>query len=137
MSELEDRINSILSDSAQMEKITKLANSLMSGEASATGGGEANSDRSSGSGDKNMLSALLGNLGSGENGGIDAAMLSRIGRLMHSGGGLKSEEQALLEAMRPYLSEKRRQKMDRALNIARLARIARFAVGEMGEDGGD
>ena len=43
----------------------------------------------------------------------------------------------LLEAMRPYLSEKRRSKMDKAMKIAWLAQIARLAMGEMGGDGGD
>ena len=44
-------------------------------------------------------------------------------------------EQALLKAMQPYLSDKRRGKLDRALRLARLARIARLAMGETG--GGD
>lgn len=136
MSELEDKINSILSDSAQMEKITNLAKSLMGGEPSESrgeGGGKDQND---------MLSKLMGSLGGGSGsgdalGGIDPAMLARIGSLMQSGGAVKREEQALLEAMRPYLSEKRRKKMDRAMNIARLARIARLAAGEMGEKGND
>ena len=37
--------------------------------------------------------------------------------------------------MRPYLSEKRRGKMDRAMKLAKLARIARLAIGEMEDDG--
>ena len=41
-----------------------------------------------------------------------------------------NDKKALLEAMKPYLSEKRRQKMDKALKIARLARIAGIAMGE-------
>lgn len=135
MSELEDKINSILSDSAQMEKITNLAKSLMGGELP-----ESRSE-SGGSTDQNdMLSKLMGSLGGGSGdslGGIDPAMLARIGSLMQSGSAVKREEQALLEAMRPYLSEKRRKKMDRAMNIARLARIARLAAGEMGEKGND
>ncbi len=58
-------------------------------------------------------------------------------RLLRQGGAEKPQEQALLEAMRPYLSEKRRSKMDKAMKIARLAQIARLAMGEMGGDGGD
>jgi len=56
---------------------------------------------------------------------------------MGQGGGEKPQERALLEAMKPYLSEKRRSKMDRAMKLAKLARIARLAMGEMGGDGGD
>ena len=51
--------------------------------------------------------------------------------------GEKREERALLEAMRPYLSEKRRVKMDRAVRIARLASIASVALGEFGKEGRD
>lgn len=45
------------------------------------------------------------------------------------------KKQRLLQAMEPYLSEKRRGKMDKALKIARLARIAKAAMGEEGGDG--
>ena len=44
-------------------------------------------------------------------------------------------KQRLLQAMEPYLSEKRRGKVDKALKIARLARIAKAAMGEEGGDG--
>ena len=54
---------------------------------------------------------------------------------MSDGSAQNSEQRALLEAMRPYLSEKRRHKMDKALQLARFARIARIAMKEMGDDG--
>lgn len=121
MSELEDKINAVLNDPEQMDKITNLAKSLM-------GGGAPNNEaRDESPGNDDMLGGL----------GIDAAMLQRIGRIMGQGGGEKSQERALLEAMKPYLSEKRRSKMDRAMKLAKLARIARLAMGEMGGDGGD
>ena len=130
MSEFEDRINSVLKDPEQMDKIASLANSLM-------GGGAQSMD----SGDGGMM-GKLGELAKGLSGGgsagqespaIDPAMLGKIGRLMKAGNAQSSNERALLEAMKPYLTEKRRQKMDRALQLARLARIARIAMGEMGE----
>ena len=34
----------------------------------------------------------------------------------------------------PYLAEKRRRKIDRAMKLARLASLAELAAGEMGED---
>ena len=83
MGEFEDRINSVLSDPGQLEKIAKLAKSFM------------------------------------------------------AGGGEKKQERALLEAMLPYMSEKRRSKMTTAIKIARIAGIARAAMGEMGDEGGD
>ena len=130
MSEFEDRINSVLKDPEQMDKIASLAKSLM-------GGGAQSMD----SGDGGMM-GKLGELAKGLSGGgsagqespaIDPAMLGKIGRLMKAGNAQSSNERALLEAMTPYLTEKRRQKMDRALQLAKLARIARIAMGEMGE----
>ena len=119
MSELEDRINSVLSDPGQMEKITKLAQSLMGAQ-----GGQ--SDLSPGE--------LFKGPGGGEGAFPDAELLGRIGRMMNAGSAPCSNEQALLSAIQPYLSEKRRSKMERALKIARLARLARFAMGEMDGD---
>ena len=111
MNELEQQLNSILSDPKQMEQIAGLARSLMGGEG----------------GTQSTQMPELGELG------IDPGMLAKLTRAMKDGGG--GREQALLKAMQPYLSEKRRGKMDRALRLAKLARIARLAMGETG--GGD
>ena len=130
MSEFEDRINSVLNDPEQMDKIANLAKSLMGGKG-----------QSADAGDGGMM-GKLGELAKSFSGGgsatqespaIDPAMLGKIGRLMKAGNAQNSNERALLEAMKPYLTEKRRQKMDRALQLAKLARIARIAMGEMGE----
>lgn len=121
MSEFEDRVNSILSDPAQMEKITNLAKSLMGGQ---TGGQDQEPAQEQGG-----LASILGS------DGIDAAALGRIGRLIKAGNREDSKQRALLEAMRPYLSQKRRDKMDRALRIAKVAKIAELAIGGLGDDG--
>ena len=105
MDDLESRLNSVLGDPQQMEKITKLAQSLLSG----TGGKES--------------SEATGDFG------FDPELFGRLSRLMSTDSG---KEQKVLEAMSPYLSEKRRGKMDRALKIAKLARIARMAAEESG-----
>ena len=106
MDELEEKINSVLSDAQQMEKITKLAQSIMAGNAPESGN-DAPNDL-----------------------GFDMSMLSRISGLMNSGGEKDKKERGLLEAMSPYLSEKRRGKMERALKIAKLTRLARIAMEE-------
>ena len=46
------------------------------------------------------------------------------------GGG--SDQQALLRAVRPYLSEKRQRKIDRALQITRMAHLAKAALKSFG-----
>ncbi len=106
MSELEDKINSVLGDPQQMEMISRLAKNLMGQDAQS-----AKQDSS---------------------GGIDPELIGRIGRFMRTDSGGSS---AVLEAMKPYLSEKRRGKVDRAIKLTRIARIARLAMGENGGEG--
>ena len=130
MSEFEDRINSVLNDPEQMDKIANLAKSLMGGEAQKADPGDGGMMGKLGE----LAKSLTGGGSYGRDGpDIDPAMLGKIGRLMKAGNAQNSNERALLEAMKPYLTEKRRQKMDRALQLAKLARIARIAMGEMGE----
>ncbi len=62
---------------------------------------------------------------------IDMDMLKSLGGMVDAKDG---KDRRLLEAMLPYLSDKRRSKMDRAMKIARLAGIASLAVGELGGD---
>ena len=118
MSELEDKISEVLGDPEQMAQITRLAQSLMGG----TDGGAAGAEPAAAKPPAMPELAALG---------IDADMLARITRLISSGSAQNADEQALLSAMRPYLSEKRRGKMDKAMKLARLARIARLAIGEL------
>jgi len=114
-----------------MEKITRMAKSLMAGNAGAESGGSTG-------GDENGLGSMLGALGlGGDTPDFDPKVLGRIGKILRSSAPEKKQEQALLEAMKPYLSEKRRSKMDKAIRIARIAGIAKMVMGEMGGDGAD
>ena len=130
MSEFEDRVNSILGDPAQMEKIANLAKSFMGGENSS---GEREQAAGGFGGLGELARSFLG--GDGEESGLDMAAIGRIGRLLSAAGERDREKKALLEAMKPYRSQKRREKMDKAMKIARLARIAGIAMGEEGKDG--
>ena len=105
MAQLEDMINSVLNDPEQMNMISSLAQSLM--------GSEMPQEKSP---------AME----------LDAGMLGRIQRLMASGSDKPGGSEALLRAMQPYLSEKRRAKMDKALKLARFAKLAGFAMEELG-----
>lgn len=107
MDELESRISSVLGDPEQMEKITKLAQSFMAG----TGNKTAQSNI-----DANTMP--------------DADMIKRIAHLMSLSGEKGNGETAMLEAISPYLSDKRRGKMEKALKIAKLVRLAKLAVEE-------
>ena len=107
MSELEDGINRVLNDPNQMEKIANLAKSLM-------GGGEDNQSE--------------------DLRGFDTDMVQKISGLMKGEAMNGGNDRKLLEAMRPYLSEKRRSKMDRALKLAKMAKLASLASLDFGGD---
>ena len=103
--ELEDMINSVLSDPKQMDMIAGLAKSLM-------GGAEPQRPEQAAP-------------------AMDGAMLTKLQQLMGNDA-RPGQSEALLRAMEPWLSEKRRVKMDKALKLARLAKLAGFAMGELG-----
>jgi len=125
--ELEDRINSVLNDPDQLSEITRLARSLM-------GGGQQDSQTEGAvppsSAAQPAMSGLFDQLG------LDADTVSRISGIFSATSG-NSKSHALLEAMKPYLSDKRKNKMDKAMKLARLAKLAGFAMGEMGGKGND
>ena len=113
VSELEERLNSILSDPEQMARINSLAQSLMGG----------------GAGDAPPPSSGAGEAPAGT-GVPDGALLGKLGGLLGRSG--DPDKRALLEAMKPYLSEKRRGKLGRAMKLTRMAKLARLAMGELG-----
>lgn len=115
MSEFEDKLNSILNDPEQMDKIANMAKSLMGGDTTSSSAG-------------NQISAAPAQLFDG----LDPSMLQGMGKLLSGMNQADDEKTALLEAMKPYLKEKRREKMDRAMKIAKMARLAELALGEFG-----
>lgn len=122
MSSLEEQLGGILSNPEQMRQISELAQSLF-------GGGEPSPPPEDGKGPD--LGALAQELLGGS--APETAVLGRIGRLLRRDGG-ENRQRALLEAMKPYLSEKRRSRMDRAMQLAHMAKLAQLAMGEMGGD---
>ena len=112
VSDFEDKMNKLLNDPKEVERFAGFAKSLMSGEGSP----------------KPEQSTALD---------IDPSILKNLSGML-SGKGSGGRDAKLLEAMRPFLSEKRRGKMDKAMKIARLAGIAELAAGQLGgdDDGG-
>lgn len=133
MNDLEGMINGILSDPDQMKKIMDMAGQIM-----GTDGG--NSTPASGGGDSqaappldNILSGLnLNNIPGGLSSVIQNVMGSVGIQKLLSGAmnsiNTKNDKQELLEAMKPWLSEKRRQKVDRAMMFAKVMRFAGAAA---------
>ena len=108
MDDLEGQIRQVLGDPAQMAQIMGLAQSLMGG-----GEGEASKEPSPPP-------------------PADGGLMGKLGALMGKPQGRKSDQQALLQAMRPYLSEKRQRKIDRALQITRMAHLAKLVMEGLG-----
>ena len=122
MSDFEGMLNNILSSPEDMDKIARMAQSIMSG-----GGEDERSGIEGSSGNDNGASGS-------PLGGIDPGMLASIAKLMQGSG--ESDKTDLISAMSPYLSEKRRVKMSRALQIAKVARIAGAMFGQERSGGG-
>lgn len=103
MSDWEDRINQVLNDPEQMDRIGRLAQSLMGGGAEAPGSPPLRPD---------------------------PGMLGKLGTLL--GGEPEQERSSLgmLRAIAPYLSPRRREKLERAMQLARLSRLAKLAFEE-------
>jgi hypothetical protein len=134
MSELEEKLNKILSNPAEMEKIMNIARSLSgsigsqpaAGDRGDTPASEASSSPS-GSLDLNSLATILKD--------VDPRIFRLVTRLASEYASGSNDKAALLNAMKPYLKEDRRAKIDRAAEIAKLAKLAKVAFSEFA--GGD
>lgn len=118
MAEFDDKLNSILSNPDAMSQIMQLAQSL--GGSSAPPPPEPPSPREgqSAAPGGDPLSSLLGG------GGLDPGLLSRLLPLIQDLGG-DSNARNLLYALRPYLRSDRQEKVERALQLARLFHLGK------------
>ncbi|MEY8389048.1 hypothetical protein AALC17_17525 [Oscillospiraceae bacterium 38-13] len=134
MAEFDEKLNSILSNPDAMSQIMQLAQSLGGGgpepQPSAPppqqpptwgpppGPPPSQSGPSPAGGD--LLSSLMGG------GGLDAGLLTRLLPLIQELGGQRdSNARNLLYALRPYLRSDRQEKIERALQLARLFHLGR------------
>ena len=118
MSEFEDKINAILGNPAEMEKIPKLAAQIMGGGGAGSSSPEAPQEKPQEAPGFDL-------------GGIDPELFGKIGRLLSQAGG-GSDKTALLRAMGPYLSQDRRERMEKAIRFAKIAKLAGAAIREYG-----
>ncbi|WP_295744570.1 hypothetical protein [uncultured Oscillibacter sp.] len=127
MAEFDDKLNSILSNPDAMSQIMQLAQSL-----SGPGPGQepppapppsppqpSSPPPPPGGGDLfSSLSSLAG--------GMDPKLLTRLLPLIQELGGQRdSNARALLYALRPYLKEEKQNKVERALQLARLFHLGK------------
>lgn len=121
MAEFDEKLNSILSNPEAMSQIMQLAQSLGGGPAENSAPQAAPpppSPAPSFSGGGDLLSSLAG--------GIDPKFLSRLLPLIQELGGQRdSNARNLLYALRPYLKSDRQEKIERALQLARLFHLGK------------
>ena len=106
----EDKLNQILGDPEKMAQIMSLAQSF--------GGGQPEPSAPSAP----PVSPPV----------QDEAFLRGIMQMMQQAQHTDSKQEALLCALKPYLVPERRDKIDRALQIARLSQLASFALRNSG-----
>lgn len=133
MAEFDEKLNSILSNPDAMSQIMQLAQSLGGdgGDAAPQPQGQPGPQQApawgppqqaapppAGGGD--LLSSLMGG------GGLDPGLLSRLLPLIQElGGQRESNARNLLYALRPYLRSDRQEKVERALQLARLFHLGK------------
>ena len=120
MGELDEKLNSILSSPAEMEKLMGMAKTLS--ESLGINKSDEGSQKKTDAEDEKKSSAP----------GLDPKIMKLAGRIMAEYSSGKNDKTALLEAMKPYLRQERRQAVDRAGEIARLTHAARIALDELG-----
>ena len=111
MAEFDDKLNSILSNPDAMSQIMQLAQSL-----SGSGDPEPPPQQQPKSPDFSSLFS----------GGLDPALLLRLMPLLQELSGQQdSNARQLLFALRPYLKAERQEKIERALQLARIFRLGK------------
>ena len=124
MAEFEEKLNSILGNEKAMGQIMALARSL-SGENGPQGNGTQSAEEvPAQSPEQSGLSSLLGQ--------IDPRMLQIGVQVLREYQSTDDRNAALLSALRPFLREERRARLDRAQQIARMTRLIRVALTAMG-----
>ena len=110
MSELEDRLGSILQSPEKMAQIMQLAKTFSAGSENKTPDAPPQAQDT-----------------------IDPRMMAALMKLMRELSAPDSSAE-VLRAVEPYLCKDRRERVERAIRIARIAKLAGRAFSEMGEN---
>ncbi|MBR5537012.1 MAG: hypothetical protein IKU58_03845 [Clostridia bacterium] len=149
MADLDERLSQLLSDPAAMERLTELARVLQTRQNSADPAANIPANPSPETEEGTPLTAVLSNLlstqppvESPQNAPREspsspaAPLLTLLPQLMQalSGNGdfVKRERVNLLQAMRPYLKDRRTDSIERAIKMANITKAATLAMHELG-----
>ena len=119
MSELDEKLNSILSNPATMQQIMSLAQALNQSEA------QRQSTNSTAPPQQSAEPAV-------KEAPFNPNLLNKIAGLMERGSIDKNQE-SILKALGPYLSRQKLQKLERAMHAAKMAGIASEMVNVRGQ----
>ena len=129
MSELEEKLNSLLSNPDAMAQVMQLAQNLSLSGAEDSGNAQTpppppgSGTASNGTPNAGDLSAMLSQL----TGGLDPELLTRLlPDVSQMNRPESSETSALLYELQPFLREKRRDKVARAAQLAKLIHLAKI-----------
>lgn len=117
MAEFDDKLNSLLSNPDAMSQIMQLAQSL-SGETASAAPPPSQPAPPPEASPSGLLSALTG-------GGDPSLLMKLLPLIQELGSGQDSPARTLLYALRPYLKPERQEKVERALQLARLFHAGR------------
>jgi hypothetical protein len=106
MDGMEEKLGALLNDPGSMAQIMALAQNLGLGKGPAEAASGAPSAPSA----------------------PDDAMLKSVMGMMAGAKKSEAKQEALFQALKPFLREERRAKIDRALQVARISHIAGFAL---------
>ena len=112
MSEFDDMLNGVLNDPNQMKKIMDMANSLMGSSDSPE------PEQKSEVNTQNILSDVSKY--------ISPDMISSVQKLMGGDKYGSGDKTALITAMKPWLSEERGKKLEKAVKLAVALKVARI-----------
>lgn len=129
MSELDDKLNSILSNPAMMQQIMSLAQALNQSEAQQP---QQQQQQQPPPPPVPQNQVQQANFASSNERALNPNMLSKIAGIMQRGSIDKNQE-ALLRALRPYLSKQKLDKLERAMHAAKMAGIASEMVNIRGQ----
>jgi len=126
---MEGKLQAMLNDPASMEKVMSIAKSLSSGSASVTDAKPESAvasnlpavlDAVTPAGDAGNLMRMIS--------GMDPKVLNGMSRVISEYSRPDDDRVRLLHALKPYMREGRRDKMDQAVKIVKLAHTAKIAM---------
>lgn len=132
MAEWQDQLNTILSDPNAMAQIAALAQSISGGQSEATP--QAQPEQAPPPPQDKVTFEAAAQAAAG---GLDPELMNRLAPLMQQLNRPESSQAtALLQALRPFLSEKRRDKVERAAQLARLIHLGKTFFTAQGQEAG-